>query len=341
MLHRILTSITHKITELPILVLMPHSSCNCRCVMCDIWKANQQKHELSIEDLQVHIASFKKLKVKRVALSGGEALMHTNLWSFCELLKSIDIKISLLSTGLTLKKHAQEIVQHIDDVIVSIDGSPSIHNQIRNIPNAFEKLQSGVMEIKRLDPNFRITGRCVLQKLNHHDLLNIIETSKNLHLDQISFLPADVSSEAFNRPNAWSKERVTEVSLATNEIEVLEELVAKSIAKYAKEYQDKFIAESPRKMRDIVQYYKAILGEGEFPRKKCNAPWVSAVIETDGEVKPCFFYPSYGNIRGKDIFEIVNNSDAIAFRRNLNVKTDNTCVRCVCSLHVGITQSSY
>jgi hypothetical protein len=28
------------VTELPLLMLYPHSRCNCRCVMCDIWRAS-------------------------------------------------------------------------------------------------------------------------------------------------------------------------------------------------------------------------------------------------------------------------------------------------------------
>ena len=31
----------HVIRELPILVILPHSRCNCRCVMCDIWRIRQ------------------------------------------------------------------------------------------------------------------------------------------------------------------------------------------------------------------------------------------------------------------------------------------------------------
>ncbi|MEQ8362504.1 MAG: radical SAM protein [Cyclobacteriaceae bacterium] len=320
---------------------MPHSSCNCRCVMCDIWKANKQKHELSTEDIQNHIESFKKLMVKRVALSGGEALMHNNLWKLCGELKSIGIKISLLSTGLTLKQHAKNILQYIDDVIVSIDGSPSVHNQIRNIPNAFEKLQLGVAELRRLDTNFRITGRCVLQKLNHHDILNIIATAKSLQLNQISFLPADVSSEAFNRPDGWDDERVSDVALTLNEIQVIEKLVIKSFDKCTIDYKTKFVAESPKKMQAIVDYYKAILGKKAFPAKKCNAPWVSAVVEADGEVRPCFFHPSYGNILKQNFSDVINSPKAIAFRKNLDVKKHATCVRCVCSLHVGVMKSSY
>ncbi|HEY3429775.1 MAG TPA: radical SAM protein, partial [Cyclobacteriaceae bacterium] len=108
MIGRILTSLTHKIHSMPVMVLMPHSRCNCRCVMCDIWKSNSEKRELSTDDLQKHIQSFRALGVKRVALSGGEALMHANLWTFCELLRSAGIKISLLSTGVTLRNHATQ-----------------------------------------------------------------------------------------------------------------------------------------------------------------------------------------------------------------------------------------
>ncbi len=32
-------------------------------------------------------------------------------------------------------------------------------------------------------------------------------------IDVISFLPADVKSEAFNRPKPWSKEKVSSISL--------------------------------------------------------------------------------------------------------------------------------
>src|SRR5882757_9021730 len=130
MFKRLLTVTTHRIYQMPVLVLMPHSRCNCRCVMCDIWKANQNKQEISVEELQRHIGPFKKLKVKEVALSGGEALMHSNLWAFCKLLKEIDVRISLLSTGLLLARNATDIIGNVDEVIVSLDGGMVVHNLI-------------------------------------------------------------------------------------------------------------------------------------------------------------------------------------------------------------------
>ena len=39
--------VTGRLESLPILALSVHSACNCRCVMCDIWKANSEKREIS------------------------------------------------------------------------------------------------------------------------------------------------------------------------------------------------------------------------------------------------------------------------------------------------------
>lgn len=338
MLKRLLTRLTDTIYDLPVLVLMPHSRCNCRCVMCDIWKSNHDKKEISDELLQKHVSDFKKLGVQRVALSGGEALMHSNLWKLCRQLKNIGIEISLLSTGITLKAHAENIIRYADDVIVSLDGSPEIHNQIRSLPSAFEKLSEGVQTLKDLDQNFPVTGRCVIQRLNYNHFTDIIATAKALDLDQISFLAADVSSGAFNRPEPWQEDRIVKIELNEKEVREFERIVKDSFHQFTDLYHTRYIAESPEKMLDIVMYYKALLGMHDFPKKKCNVPWVSAVIESDGEVKPCFFHPAYGNIHKKNFRDIINSSEAISFRKKLDVEKDPVCERCVCSLYVGLTQ---
>src|SRR5688572_25446266 len=186
MLKRLLTIASDKIYNLPIIVLMPHSSCNCRCVMCDIWKANKNKQEISYETLLDHVAEFKNLNVREVVFSGGEALMHSNLWKLCELLKNSNIKITLLSTGLLLKKNARNIIDNIDQVIVSLDGSEEVHDRIRKIPRAFAQLSEGIRELRKLKADFPISGRCVLQRYNFFDFINIVKAARGLGLDRIS-----------------------------------------------------------------------------------------------------------------------------------------------------------
>jgi MoaA/NifB/PqqE/SkfB family radical SAM enzyme len=323
-----LNFLTHKIHELPILVMMPHSRCNCRCVMCDIWKANSEKKELTVEEIERHLPAFGKLKVKEIVLSGGEALMHNNLWTLCDLLKKKNkkVKITLLSTGLLLKKFSREVIEHVDEVIVSLDGSSEIHNRIRNIPDAFEKLAEGVKAIKELKPNFRMTGRCVLQKMNYFDLENIINSSKEIGLDQVSFLPADISSTAFNHLGTLHG---NEISLTLIEAKEFQQIIETNIEKF----DSSFVAENADKMRKIPRYYLALLGRDTFEAPPCNAPWVSAVLESDGRLMPCFFHREYGNVNGKDFEKVLNSEKAIAFRKNLDVKKNDICKKCVCSLN--------
>ena len=60
----------HRLIELPVLVLHAHSSCNCRCVMCDIWKTKDSR-ALQSADLESHLESIRRLGVRWVVLSGG------------------------------------------------------------------------------------------------------------------------------------------------------------------------------------------------------------------------------------------------------------------------------
>src|SRR5690348_16859470 len=119
---------THKISALPIAIIMPHSACNCRCVMCDIWKGNKNLKQLAEEDIKGLLASLNALGTKQVVMSGGEALLNPNFFSLCALLKKQNLSITLLSTGLTIKKNAEDILKWVDELIVSLDGDEETHD---------------------------------------------------------------------------------------------------------------------------------------------------------------------------------------------------------------------
>jgi MoaA/NifB/PqqE/SkfB family radical SAM enzyme len=330
-----LNEFTHRLRRVPVIALMPHSRCNCRCVMCDIWKANRNGTSISDADLSGLLGDFRKLGVEWVLLSGGEPLMHPNLWTLCAVLKSLPARITLLSTGLLLARHAADIVRHCDDVIVSLDGSRAVHDRIRGIPNAFQQLADGVAALRSQNPRYPVSGRCVLQHLNFEDLPNIVAASREVGLDRISFLAADVSSEAFNRPEGWSDDRVREVCLSGAEAERFAAVVEETLARHAAEFTSGFVVETPARMRDLAAYYRAANGKGDFPRVNCNAPWVSSVIEADGTVRPCFFHRSLGNIHRRGIADILNSPDAIRFRRGLDTRRDPVCRRCVCTFNMS------
>ena len=326
---------TSRITALPIVILMPHSACNCRCVMCDIWKGNHNLRQLNEKDIQGLLTSLKKFGTRQVLMSGGEALLNPNFFRFCEMLNKEKIKVSLLSTGLTLKKNSTLLVGYVNDIIVSLDGDEETHNRIRNIPGAFQKMKEGIAAIKRLNPDFKICGRTVIHQLNFRKWTSIIADAKEIGLQQISFLPADVSSQAFNRELTWVEKRQHEILLSKDDLPDLEKIIENLLITNSIDFENKFIAESPEKIRKIYNYYAAFYGLNEFPFKRCNAPWVSTVIEADGNVRPCFFHESYGNIRQQSLDKILNSDKAIDFRKNLDMDKNEICKKCVCYLNLA------
>lgn len=325
---------THRISALPIVILMPHSACNCRCVMCDIWKANQHLKQLNETDISGLISALKKFGTKQIVMSGGEALLNENFFRLCELLKKEKLSITLLSTGLTIKKHAIPLTKWVDEIIVSLDGNELIHDAIRNIDGAFNKMAEGIASIKEINPAFKITGRTVIHRLNFRCWSEIIDCARAIGLQQISFFPADVSSHAFNREIIWEAEKQEELLLSVDELTEMKIIIDNLLIEYKNDFDDQFIAESPEKIRKIQQYYYAYYGLNDFPYKKCNAPWVSAVIEADGTVRPCFFHEAMGNIKTDALETILNSKKAFNFRKELDIQKNETCVKCVCYLNL-------
>ncbi len=105
------------------------------------------------------------------------------------------------------------------------------------------------------------------------------------------------------------------------------------ILEHGDDIRGKYIVETSEKLRRIPRRFREHLGELSPEAPICNAPWVSAVIEVDGSVRPCFFHRAVGNITSSTLEEVVNGEAARLFRQSLKVSENPTCRRCVCSLN--------
>lgn len=333
---RVRSRLTDELQTLPVLVLEAHSACNCRCVMCDIWKANADRRELTRHDLDRHLEAIRALGVRRIVLSGGEPLLHSNLWTLCDLLEAQGARITLLTTGILLARSAEPIARHVDELIVSIDGSRQVHDAIRRVAGGFDRIAEGVRAVRRVAPSIALGVRSVVQKTNCRDLPNIVATCRALDVDWVSFLAADLTSTAFNRPAPWDEERRGGIALSASDLHGFAAAIADTERLHEKEMHSGFVAGGSSALWRLHQYYAAHLGLAEFPRVRCNAPWVSAVLEADGSVRPCFFHPAYGTVGEADLRTVLNSAAAQAFRARLDIRRDETCRRCVCSLHLGL-----
>ncbi|NVO09720.1 MAG: radical SAM protein [Bacteroidales bacterium] len=322
------------INKLPLLILLLNNKCNSRCITCSYW-IKEDKKEIPINNIENWIKDWYELGVKRIVLTGGEPLIHSEIINICKILVDSGFEITILTNGLLLEKYAHQIAKFCKNYIISLNGPELIHNNICNIKNAFKKLKSGVEAIKIQDNNIKITGRCTVQKENFMYMRKVVNTSLILGLNRISFLAADISSTAFNRNNyTLNDESISSIILNPDEIKLLEDEILSLETDYIDFFKIGYIVETPDLLRKkILNYYKAIINQGEFSQIECNCPWVSAVINFDLDVLPCFFQASMGSLNSEpNLSKIINSNNAVSWREYFSVQENTICQRCVCPM---------
>jgi MoaA/NifB/PqqE/SkfB family radical SAM enzyme len=300
--------------------------------MCDIWKANAVKREIADADLARHAGDISALGVERVMLTGGEPLLHTNLWRLCDRLAEAGVRITLVTTGLLIERHAADVARAIDEVVVSLDGPADIHDRIRRVPGGFARVARGLAALRHGASRPALLARCVLQKANADAVAETIDAIGAAGVDSLSFLAADVSSPAFNRPSPWDETRRNEVALSHADLPRLAAAIDAAETRCSAAFASGFVVGGAPRLRRLHQYYGALLNVAPFPTVRCNAPWVSAVLEPGDVLRPCFFHSAYPPAPG--LAATLNAPQAISFRRDLNVATNDTCRRCVCPLKI-------
>jgi len=324
--------LTNQTLALPLLIFFPTARCNSRCVSCDWWQSNGAD-DLAFDEIRALVNQLPTLGVRLVVFSGGEPLLRRDVYDIADLFRAQNIKLYLLTAGLFLERDAEKIAARFEEVTVSLDGhTNALYQKIRGV-DALALVERGVKKSRAVAPHIPLRARSTLHRHNFRELPHLIDKARAMNLAQISFLAADVTSEAFGRTRDKSPTRG--LLLEAKEIEEFEEIVEQTIVSRARDFETHFVAESPEKLRRLPRYYAAQLGLNAFPPISCNAPWVSAVIEADGAVRPCYFHNAVGNVREKSLREILQG-EMRTFRATLDVRENSVCKKCVCTLKVGL-----
>jgi MoaA/NifB/PqqE/SkfB family radical SAM enzyme len=242
-----------------------------------------------------------------------------------------------MTSGLALERHARDVGASFARVTISLDGAtPAQYAAIRGV-DALRQVEAGVARLKALAPHVPIVARCTLHALNYRDLGAIIRKARAMALNGISFLAADLSSDAFGRANRHAPDFLRLDARQCAEFRGIIECVLRN---ESEAFATGFVTNSPERLRRLPAYYAALNGTAPFPPVACNAPWASAVLEANGDVRPCFFHKVIGNVRLRPFDDILHD-DLPAFRRDLDVRADATCQRCVCSLKVGMRNAPW
>ncbi len=328
-----LNTISNTARTLPIVIFYVTEGCNLKCLSCSYRDA--LPGELSFDEIKTLAKSLKAFGLKHIVYSGGEPLLRRDFTDICELFSGMKVKQTLLTNGLLLDKRAGDISKYFTEIIVSIDGgTPGTHNRLRGV-NSFELILRGIEKTLSLKDAPVVSIRTVLQKNNFRELGDMIKLAKTAGVKRISFLAADVSSDAYGRDTRGKVSDSNSIALNENEVEELRNIINKLAESNKNDFSSGFISESPAKLHHIADYYEALLGKCAFPKNLCNAPMVSAVITSTGDIHPCFFLPSFGNIRKSGFDPLINSDSVKSTRRQVRNYELTRCHECVCTLYTS------
>lgn len=117
--------------------------CNCRCVMCDVWKKDYEFAELSLIEIDKIFKDLGKLDVVR--LSGGETFLKEDIGKIINIIdKRSNPKIIHIATNGVLTKRIIAVLKEVDNphkihIKVSIDGVGEKHDSIRGVKGVYDK----------------------------------------------------------------------------------------------------------------------------------------------------------------------------------------------------------
>lgn len=325
-----LAEVTNRTFVLPLMVFFPTSRCNSRCASCDWWRSAGDG-DLALDEIDELAAALPRLRTRLVLFSGGEPLLRPEVFEAARSFLARGVRLHLHTSGLLLERAAADVARHFSRVIVSLDSSTEAGYQAVRGVAALTTVERGVARLRRIAPGVPVTARTTLHRLNFRELPLLIEHARAMALDAISFLPADVSSDAFGRGRPVDRDALV---LDRAEVEEFAALVEETLVTRAADFESGFVAESPEQLRRLPRYYRALADGGPWQAPRCNAPYVSVVVEADGLVRPCFFHPSVGNVRHAPLDAIVA-TNLSAFRRTLDMASHPVCQRCVCSIRAG------
>jgi MoaA/NifB/PqqE/SkfB family radical SAM enzyme len=332
-----LGELTHRTHALPMVLFAPTARCNSRCVSCDWWRADGAG-DLALDEIRPLAAELPQFGTRVVVFTGGEPLLRPDVMDVADAFLRQGLVLHLLTSGLALERYASDVAARFREVTVSLDGhTRELYRTIRGV-DGLDAVARGIAKLRSAAPSLPLRARSTVHRHNFRFVGELVTKAQEMGLDSISFLAADVSSDAFNRATAVKTADGPPgkaLLLSHEEVSEFEQTIESLLRSREGDFASRRIRPGPEGMRRLVEYYRASLGRGAFPPVECNAPWSSVMIEAHGDVRPCFFHPAVGNVRRRPLRELLIEAMP-AFRRSLDVSSNPTCQRCVCTLRVGI-----
>lgn len=340
------------------------NACNLRCAMCGQPREGSEPGSArwapgEYFNQKVNITVFKRL-IDDVAsfrpniyLWGGEPFLYRELIELIQYIKSKKLTSQMNTNGLLLKKNAAAIVAAgLDDLVISIDGPPQVHDSIRGLKGTFSILEQGIAAIHeekkkqgKRRPIIRVRGTITPENFQH--IHSLVAITRQLNADCLNFNWTWFTTEKTGTAHyhlmkkLFDIEAVSWIPFQTDVImnakkQKQTEGIRKELLKFRNNGVDFPITVSPAVPIDQVDRYYSDITE-TFGSDRCYSVWLKSYILPNGAVTPCPDYPDYivGNINQEKFIDIWNGERYRKWRLELKKrKLFPICYRC-CDLFLS------
>jgi len=237
-----------------------------------------------------------------------------NWVKIAELIKKNKLHCNLQTNGTLLKKYAKQVVNLIDFLNVSLDGTEKIHNAVRP-KNSFQEVIEGLkainfykLKLKKSKPYLNI---CFT--INKKNYFNATTTLKYLEqntpfINEITFTQEEPFENTFNINNSLAKKM-------TKEFLNLQKQKSKFILSFRPQTKNKKI---------IYNFYKLnLIKKNDF--RSCPQPFYEIYVFPDGSVFSC---PSeeIGNFTKENFTTIIKKLNHK--HKSFVHSKENICLKC-------------
>ena len=180
--------------------------CMCSCASC-LWRHNDWK-DVPTADLKRFYTEAAALGFRILAVTGGEPFLRKDLGELVQHAKrSCHLEVVLFTTGHFLLKRMDEVLPHVDVLLVSLDSArPERHDKIRGLPGLYDRLEAGVKLARKRYPELSIHLNTCVQQGIEEELDDLIDVARALDVhisfDVITEQRNSTSGAAFTQTNA-------------------------------------------------------------------------------------------------------------------------------------------
>lgn len=329
-----------------------NSVCSERCAMCDFGqratdrmffqnlRPSQRALELPIDRLRTLV---DELAPARPILEAHtvEPTLYRHLPELAEYATRAGLPFRVFTSGARLEHLAADLVAaDVDQIYVSIDGPPAVHDNIRGVPGAFDRAYRGIEAVnaaraRRPGSRTKVRINATISDRNHAHLVDLVEAVRDLDLACVMFMHLNfVTPEmaAAHNPLYGHICEATPLGVGAvdpSKIDVdvlagqLRELRARHPAWYL------HIQPGLTYAAELAAYYQE--PERFLRGRRCSMPWQTAMVIADGSVivRNRCYHVVFGNIFEQPLLDIWNGERFRSFRAALRTAgAFPACARC-------------